>query len=157
MLHVRLMTLISFVFFAGKNWLPLATRLVFCVGKCCNSVNVVQSTVAVYTKLRGESLPNSTSAGVSHAAFSEPKNCDQNSWVLFFNSYKHVSNFQWVWRYSCFNVTHKKPYKRYEGKSNDLLIAFIGYVNDLNKMQQFEVSVKKSHHRFQCTFQLPWQ
>jgi len=25
------------------------------------------------------------------------------------------------------NVTHKKPYKRYEGKTNDLLIAFIGY------------------------------
>jgi len=44
------------------------------------------------------------------------------------SSYKHVSNFQWVWRYSCLNVTHKKPYKRYEGKTNDLLIAFIGYV-----------------------------
>jgi len=27
---------------------------------------------------------------------------------------------------------HKKHYKRYEGKTNDLLIAFIGYVNDLN-------------------------
>jgi hypothetical protein len=27
------------------------------------------------------------------------------------------------------NVTHKKPYKRYEGKTNDLLISFIGYVN----------------------------
>jgi len=37
---------------------------------------------------------------------------------------------------------HKKPYKRYEGKTNDLLIAFIGYVNDLNKLQHFEVSVK---------------
>jgi len=46
-----------------------------------------------------------------------------------------------VWRYSCLNVTHKKPYKRYEGKTNDLLIAFIGYVNDLNKLQQFKVSV----------------
>ena len=32
------------------------------------------------------------------------------------------------------NVTHKKPYKRYEGKTNDLLIAFIGYVSDLKKM-----------------------
>jgi len=49
-------------------------------------------------------------------------------------SYKHVSNFQWVWRYSCLNVTHKKPYKRYEGKTSDVLIAFIGYVNDLNKL-----------------------
>ena len=58
-------------------------------------------------------------------------------------TYKHVSNFQWVWRYSCLNVTHKKPYKRYEGKTNDLLIAFIGYVNDLNKLQQFKVSVQK--------------
>jgi len=38
----------------------------------------------------------------------------------------------------------KKPYKRYEGKTNDLLIAFIGYVNDLNKLQQFKVSVQNS-------------
>jgi len=52
------------------------------------------------------------------------------------------------------NVTHKKPYKMYEGKTNDLLIAFIGYVNDLNKSQQFKVSVQKSHHRLQCIFQL---
>jgi len=36
------------------------------------------------------------------------------------------------------NVTHKKPYKRYEGKRNDLLIAFIGYVNNLNKLQHFK-------------------
>jgi len=42
--------------------------------------------------------------------------------------------------------------KRYEGKTNDLLIAFICYVNDLNKLQQFKVSVQKSHHRLQCTF-----
>ena len=35
MLRVRLIILISFVFFAGKNWLPLPTRFVFCVGKCC--------------------------------------------------------------------------------------------------------------------------
>jgi hypothetical protein len=27
-----------------------------------------------------------------------------------------------VWRYSYLKVTHKKPYKRYEGKTNDLLI-----------------------------------
>jgi hypothetical protein len=40
-----------------------------------------------------------------------------------------------------FNVTHKKPYKRYDEKTNDVLIAFIVYVNDLNKLQQFKVSV----------------
>ena len=34
---------------------------------------------------------------------------------------------------------------------------FIGYVNDLNKLQQFKVSVQKSHHRLQCTFQPSWQ
>jgi len=45
----------------------------------------------------------------------------------------------------------------YEGKTSDLLIAFIGYVNDLNKLQQFKVSAQKSHHRLQCTFQLYWQ
>ena len=45
---------------------------------------------------------------------------------------------------SCLNVTHKKPYKRYEGKINDLLVAFIGYLNDLNKLQQFKVSVQKN-------------
>jgi short-subunit dehydrogenase involved in D-alanine esterification of teichoic acids len=50
------------------------------------------------------------------------------------------------------NVTHKTPYKRYEGKTNDLLIAFIGYVNDLNKLQQFKVSVQKSHHRLNALF-----
>jgi hypothetical protein len=68
---------------------------------------------------------------------------------------KHVFNFQWVWRYSCLNVTHKLSYKRYEGKTNDLLITFIGYVNDLNKLQQVKVRVKKSHHRLQCSFQFP--
>jgi hypothetical protein len=52
---------------------------------------------------------------------------------------------------------HKKPYKKYEGKTNDVLIAFIGYVNDVNKLQQFKVSVQKSHHRLQCTFQPSWQ
>jgi hypothetical protein len=36
---------------------------------------------------------------------------------------------------------------------NDVLIAFIGYVNGLNKLQQFKVSVHNSHHRLQCTFQ----
>ena len=36
----------------------------------------------------------------------------------------------------------KKPYKRFEGKTNDLLIAFIAYVNDLNTLQQLKVSVK---------------
>jgi hypothetical protein len=68
-----------------------------------------------------------------------------------------VSNFQRVWRYSCLNVMHKNPYKWYEGKTTDLLIVFIGYVNYLNKLQQFKVSVQKSHHRLQCTFQLSWQ
>jgi hypothetical protein len=58
---------------------------------------------------------------------------------------------------SSLNVTHKKPYKMYEGKKNDLLIAFIVYVNDFNKLQQFKVSVQKSYHRHQYTFQLPWQ
>jgi len=71
--------------------------------------------------------------------------------------YKYVSNFQSVWRYSCLNVTHKKPYKMYEGKKNDVLIAFFGYVNDLIKLQQFTVSVQKSHHRLQCTSQPSWQ
>jgi len=46
------------------------------------------------------------------------------------------------------NVTHKKPYERYEGKDNDVLIAFIGYVNDLNKLKQFKVSVQK----FKCRY-----
>jgi len=55
------------------------------------------------------------------------------------------------------NVTHKKPYKSYEGKTNDALIAFIGDVNDLNKLQQFKVSVQKSHNRIQRTFQPSWQ
>jgi len=73
------------------------------------------------------------------------------------SSYKHGSNFQLVWRYSSLNVTHKKPYKRCEGKTNDVLIAFIGYVKDLNKLQQFKVSVQKSHHLFQCNFQPSWQ
>jgi len=45
----------------------------------------------------------------------------------------------------------------YEGKTNDLLIAFIIHVNDLNKLQQFKISVHKSYHRLRCTFQLCWQ
>ena len=45
----------------------------------------------------------------------------------------------------------------YEGKTNDVLIEFIGFVNYLNKLQQFKVSVQKSHHRLQCTFQPSWQ
>ena len=52
---------------------------------------------------------------------------------------------------------HKMPYKRYEGKTSDVLTAFIGYVNDLNKLQQFQVSVQKSLHRLQRTFQPSWQ
>jgi hypothetical protein len=46
-----------------------------------------------------------------------------------------------------------QPYKRYEGKTSYLLLAFIGYGNDLNKLQQFKVSVQKSQHRLECTFQ----
>jgi hypothetical protein len=38
-----------------------------------------------------------------------------------------------------FECYTKTPYKRCEGKTNDLLIAFIGYVNDTNKLQQFKV------------------
>jgi hypothetical protein len=75
----------------------------------------------------------------------------------YIRSYKHVSNFQWVWRYSCLNVTHIKPYKRYEGKSHELMIAVIGYVNKLSKLQKFKVNVQKSHLRFQRTFRLSWQ
>ena len=45
----------------------------------------------------------------------------------------------------------------YEGKTNDLLIAFTGYANYLNKFHQFKVRVKKSHHRLQCIFQLSRQ
>ena len=37
------------------------------------------------------------------------------------------------------NVALRKPYKMYEGKTNDVSIAFIDYVNDLNKLQQFKV------------------
>ena len=70
------------------------------------------------------------------------------------SSYKHVSNLQWVWRHRCLNVTHKAPYIRYEGKTSDVLTAFIGSVNDLSKLH-FKVSVQKYHHRLQCTFQLP--
>ena len=40
----------------------------------------------------------------------------------------------------------------YEGKTNDLLIASIGYVNDLNELQQFKVSVKKFHLRRHALF-----
>jgi hypothetical protein len=42
----------------------------------------------------------------------------------------------------------------YEGKTNALLIAFIAYVNDLNKLQQFKASVQRSHHQLQFTVQL---
>jgi hypothetical protein len=46
----------------------------------------------------------------------------------------------------------KKSYKKYEGKTNDLLIAFIGYVNDLNKLQQFKVSVQNPTIDFKAHF-----
>ena len=57
-----------------------------------------------------------------------------------------------MWRYSCLNVTHKELYKRYEGKTNDVFIAFIGYVNNLNKLQQFEVSVQNPTIDFNALF-----
>jgi len=63
-----------------------------------------------------------------------------------------VSNFQWVWRYSCLNVTHEKPFKMYKGKINDLLIAFIVYLNDLNKLQRFKVSVQNPTIEFNALF-----
>ena len=63
-----------------------------------------------------------------------------------------MSNFQRVWRYGYLNVTHKKPYKRYEGKANDVLIAFIGYVNDRNKLQQFKVMLKNPTIDFNALF-----
>jgi len=40
----------------------------------------------------------------------------------------------------------------YEGKTNDILIAFIGYVNDLNKLQQFKVSVQNPTIDFNALF-----
>jgi hypothetical protein len=45
----------------------------------------------------------------------------------------------------------------YERKTNGVLIEFIGYVNDINKLEQFKVGVQKSHHGLQCTFQPSWQ
>jgi hypothetical protein len=42
-------------------------------------------------------------------------------------------------------------------KTNDLLIAFIVYVNDPNKLQQFKVGVQQSNYRLQCTSQLSSQ
>jgi len=56
-----------------------------------------------------------------------------------------------------FECYAQKALQKVLRKTNDLLIAFIGYVNDLSKLQQFKVSVQKSHHRLQCTFQLSWQ
>ena len=40
----------------------------------------------------------------------------------------------------------------YEGKTNDILIAFIGYVNDLNKLQQFKLSVQNPTIDFNALF-----
>jgi len=45
----------------------------------------------------------------------------------------------------------------HEGKTNDLLIAFIGYVNDRNKLQQCKLSVQKSQHQLQCASKFSWQ
>jgi hypothetical protein len=40
----------------------------------------------------------------------------------------------------------------HEGKTNDLLIAFIGYVNDSNKLQQFKVGVQNPTTYFNALF-----
>ena len=53
---------------------------------------------------------------------------------------------------SCLNVTPIKLYTKSEVKTNYLLIAFIGYINDLNKLQQLKVSVQKSHIDFNALF-----
>ena len=82
---------------------------------------------------------------------------DSMDYSELIRSHKHVPNFQWVWIYSCLTVTHKKPYKWYEGKTNDVLVACIFYVNDLNKLQQFKLSVQKSHHQLEGSFQPSWQ
>jgi len=50
------------------------------------------------------------------------------------------------------SVTHKKPYKSYEGNTNDVLIAFIGYVNDLSKLQHFKESVQNPTIDFNAIF-----
>ena len=51
-----------------------------------------------------------------------------------------------------FECYAKKSYKRYERKTNDLLITFIGNVNDLNKLQQFKVSVQNPTIDFNALF-----
>jgi hypothetical protein len=56
-----------------------------------------------------------------------------------------------------FELRIKSLKKGMNERQNDLLIAFIDYVNYINKLKQFKVSVQKSHHRLQCTFQLSWQ
>jgi hypothetical protein len=50
------------------------------------------------------------------------------------------------------NVAHKTTYKKYEGKTNNLLIEFIGYVNNFNKLQQFKASVQKPTTEFNELF-----
>jgi hypothetical protein len=50
------------------------------------------------------------------------------------------------------NLTHRAHYKRYEGKTNDLLIEFTAYANYLNKLQQFKVSVQNSTMDFNALF-----
>jgi hypothetical protein len=48
--------------------------------------------------------------------------------------------FNGLWRYSYLNVTHKKPYKRYEGKTNDLLIERnIGSNTQTRHVFEFEI------------------
>ena len=56
-----------------------------------------------------------------------------------------------------FECYAKKALQKCEGKTNDVFVAFIGYVKDLNKLLQSKASAQKSHHRFQCPFQSSWQ
>jgi len=54
-------------------------------------------------------------------------------------------------------VRIKSLTKGMKERQNDVLIACIVYVNDLNKLQQFTVSFQISHHRLKWTFQPSWQ
>jgi len=93
---------------------PATFRL---VEQCLNQLHHCVPHIYIYIYIQGVSGGIATILGGGSMDYSEQ-----------ISSYKHVSIFQWVWRYSCLNVTHKKPYKRYEGKTDDLLIAFTGYV-----------------------------
>ena len=52
----------------------------------------------------------------------------------------------WMWRI-------KSPTKCTKERQNDVLIAFIVYVNDLSELQQLEIRIQKSYRQLQRTFQ----